>query len=245
MPWQHKGIIFMREELVLKILANEASISELCREYKISRTTAYKWIDRYSKDGKIGLVDRSTRPTRIPNRTDHTKIDLILETRDKYPAWGARKLRQVLINAGHKDLPSESSFNRILQRNDRILPEVSERGQKYIRFQKEFPNQLWQMDFKGHFAIKNGSCHPLTILDDHSRYSICLKACAGEREPLVREGLEEAFYKYGLPDAMTMDNGVPWMGCWISVIQAYCMAYEAWHKNISFKAISSSNARQG
>lgn len=68
------------------------------------------------------------------------------------------------------------------------------------------------MDFKGHFRMDSKRCHPLTVLDDHSRFSIVLKACLNESYEVVYKGLVDAFEEYGLPDAMTMDNGSPWKG---------------------------------
>ena len=79
----------------------------------------------------------------------------------------------------------------------KITPGESAKRKAYIRFEREHPNELWQMDFKGHFLVPDSACHPLTILDDSSRYAICLKACASESESLVRSGLEEAFRQHG------------------------------------------------
>jgi hypothetical protein len=79
------------------------------------------------------------------------------------------------------------------------------------RFEKPAPNLLWQMDFKGHVALTDGSrCHPLTVLDDHSRYSLCLQACANEQGSTVQSRLEATFRRYGLPEAFFVDNGTPW-----------------------------------
>jgi transposase InsO family protein len=73
------------------------------------------------------------------------------------------------------------------------------------------PNLLWQMDFKGWVRLGNGvRCHPLTVLDDHSRYSIGLEACVDEQGSTVRGRLEKMFRHYGLPDAFFVDNGTPW-----------------------------------
>lgn len=212
MPWDTRGIMSLREEFIRRVKDNNENISSLCREYSISRPTAYKWIARYEKEGITGLFERSRRPFHMPSRTGDKFTNLILLIRDKYPAWGARKLRQVLINDGHLDAPSEATFNRILQRQEKIDPREAKKHKQYIRFERQKPNELWQMDFKGYFAVTEGKCHPLTVLDDCSRYSICLKACPREDEISVRTGLEKAFYEYGLPEAMTMDNGPPWMG---------------------------------
>lgn len=213
MPWINRNNMSTKEEFILKALSNEYNINKLCNEYNISRKTAYKWINRFKKDGIEGLNEKSRRPTISPTLTSENNVNLILELRDKYPEWGARKLRHVLMRESKIELPCESTFNRILKQYDKIDPIQSEKRKHFIRFERELPNQLWQMDFKGHFKLLElGRCHPLTILDDHSRFSISLKAFNSENGESVKKALEEAFRKYGLPDAMTMDNGSPWKG---------------------------------
>jgi Integrase core domain len=66
------------------------------------------------------------------------------------------------------------------------------------------------MDFKGHFEYERGRCHPLTILDDHSRFSVLLKACKNETLESVQPLLVEVFRRYGLPERINVDNGSPW-----------------------------------
>jgi hypothetical protein len=78
------------------------------------------------------------------------------------------------------------------------------------RFQSPAPNDLWQMDFKGHFDAEQSRCHPLTVLDDHSRYALGLQACSDERGLTVQQRLMPIFRHYGLPRQMLMDNGSPW-----------------------------------
>lgn len=212
MPWDIKGVMALKEDFVLKVKEGRYNLSQLCREYGISRPTAYKWLARYDTDGSAGLFDRSRRPLHAPLRTEEHFIDIILSLREKYPAWGARKLRHLLLREGVLGLPSEATFNRILQNYNKIHPKESEKRQRFIRFEKQFPNELWQMDFKGYFETVEGRCFPLTILDDCSRFSLCLKACPREDILSVRTGLEKVFREYGLPEAMTMDNGSPWKG---------------------------------
>ncbi|MFI5333984.1 MAG: IS481 family transposase [Chlamydiales bacterium] len=202
----------LKVELLDKLLDPEANIRAVCAEFGISRKTAYKWIKRYEESGVDGLSDRSRRPLTSPSRVSEEMTSLILRTRGN-AHWGGRKLRQHLKNRGVEDLPSEATFNRILLRCGQIDAKESEKRERFIRFEREQPNELWQMDFKGHFKLHTtGRCHPLTILDDHSRFSICIKACEKENEKSVRQGLEQAFRVYGLPEAMTMDNGAPWRG---------------------------------
>lgn len=209
MPWKEQDIMLLRNQFMIQVLDNSQSISEICREFDVSRPTAYKWIKRYKEDGIEGLLNLSKRPHSSPSKTCDSKVDLILKMREKHH-WGGRKLRQVLINEGINDVPSEPTFNRILKIHEKIDPEESKKRKKLIRFEHDNPNELWQMDFKGHFQLIDGRCHPLTLLDDHSRFSLCIKGFPNEEGGLVKNALEEVFREFGLPKRMTMDNGPQW-----------------------------------
>ncbi len=71
---------------------------------------------------------------------------------------------------------------------------------------------MWQADFKGHFAMRNGArCHPLDIIDDCSRFSLCCAPLAGETYIEVRQPNGAYFFlKYGMPFSFLCDNGTPW-----------------------------------
>jgi transposase InsO family protein len=119
-------------------------------------------------------------------------------------------LRSTLTLPGKYQPPSSSTITAILQRNGAIGQSEEPRQQAWKRFEHAASNDLWQMDFKGHFELGAGRCHPLTVLDDHSRFSLCLQACEDERATTVREHLTMTFRRYGLPQRITMDNGSPW-----------------------------------
>lgn len=223
MPWNIKDTMSIRFDFIEKAVSGKFKMVTLCQEYGISRKTGYKWLERYKNEGVNGVLDQSKKPHSRPNLTEDKDIQLILQIRKEYPAWGGRKLRRVLIEKGYKDIPSESTFNRILKRQDKIDPRESQKRQHFIRFEREQPNDLWQMDFKGHFKMTNTRCHPLTVLDDHSRFSIVLKACENENTKSVKDALENAFREYGLPNAMTMDNGSPWRGGNLSQLTIWLM----------------------
>jgi transposase InsO family protein len=212
MSWKNKDLMSLKIEFLECFLNKKSSLSSLCDRFNISRKTAYKWIKRYNEDGLEGLRNHSRRPLTSPSKIGEECISLLLQQRDDHH-WGGRKLRKYLENKGYKNLPSETTFNRILLRHGKIEELESEKRKHCIRFEREQPNELWQMDFKGHFRLcKEGRCHPLTVLDDHSRFSICIKACKTEDGKSVKKSLEEAFRNYGLPEEMTMDNGAPWRG---------------------------------
>jgi transposase InsO family protein len=135
----------------------------------------------------------------------------VVQVRREHPAWGGRKIKAYLERKGHSQLPSPSTITEILRRNDQIEAEEATKHRPFQRFEMEQPNQLWQMDFKGFFALEEGGyCHPLTVLDDHSRFLVGLKACPNETRQTVQEQLSGIFRSYGLPERMLMDNGSPW-----------------------------------
>lgn len=192
--------------------AEGANMRELCRRYGVSPTSGYKWLHRFAEQGEAGLAERSRRPQRSPSRTSAEMEQLILELRAAHPAWGGRKLRRRLQDLGHSEVPSASTITEVLHRHEQIDAGEADKHRAWLRFEQEAPNRLWQMDFKGHFALEEGRCHPLTVLDDHSRFSLGLEACGDERETTVRERLSRLFRRYGMPERLLADNGPPWGG---------------------------------
>ena len=207
MPWREVSMMDQRREFVRLASQEGANRRELCRRFGINRSTGYKWLGR-SVAGEE-LVDHSRRPHWSPLRTEAPIEASILAIRDAHPAWGARKIARCLEREG-LDCPAVSTVHEILRRYDRIvLPPGG--AVAHQRFEKPQPNLLWQMDFKGWVSVADGSrCHPLTIVDDHSRYNVCLEACANEQGSTVQNRLERTFGRYGLPEAFFVDNGGPW-----------------------------------
>ena len=210
MPWEEVSIMSQRREFVELSQREEANTRDLCRRFGVSHTTGYKWRKRYRIGGEAALSDLSRRPHHSPGRTAPEIEELVLNVRDAHPAWGGRKLRAWLSAKGHELLPSPSTITAILRRHGRIDPAEGDKHRAWQSFEHTEPNQLWQMDFKGHFALMESRCHPLTVLDDHSRFSLGLEACHDERGETVRQRLTNIFRRYGLPERMVMDNGAPW-----------------------------------
>jgi transposase InsO family protein len=102
-----------------------------------------------------------------------------------------------------------ATINRILKRRD-LIDERDSHRPALKRFERERPNQLWQMDFKGDYPVRQGRCYPLSILDDHSRFIVGLYALGGQDTETVKASLVATFERYGVPEAMLMDHGVPW-----------------------------------
>jgi transposase InsO family protein len=209
MGWQEASIVDQRREFVELAKVDGTNISALCRRFGISRQTGYKWIRR-SREG-ANLEDRSKRPKTSPKRTDEPTQAKVLDLRDRHPAWGGRKLRTRLLKLGEKHVPAASTITEILRRHQRLDAQECQGHAPFVRFERERPNELWQMDFKGHVPLHvGGRCHPLTVLDDHSRYAIGLRACLNEQRETVQEELIALFRRYGLPERILCDNGPPW-----------------------------------
>ena len=211
MPWQEVSTMTLRREFVALAQQEGTNRRALCRRFRISPTTGYKWLARYRAAGAAGLRPRSRRPQHSPRRTPPATEQAILAVRDRHPAWGGRKIRAWLDQRTDTALPSASTITAILRRHGRLDPAEGAKHQPWQRFERPHPNDLWQMDFKGHFPLlQGGRCHPLTILDDHSRFCLELAACADERGPTVQAQLTQVFARYGLPVAILTDNGPPW-----------------------------------
>ena len=209
MPWQERCTMSLRQEFLF--LANQpgSNFSQLCQRFGISRKTGYKWRQRQRQNGNDALADQSRRPRRSPCRSEPELERQALMIRDE-TGWGARKIKWSLETAGQGPV-AKSTVHSILCRHGRVQASPRQVTSCYQRFEQERPNQLWQMDFKGHFPLGNRErCHALTVLDDRSRYSLCLQACRNEQTATVKERLTATFRRYGLPERMLMDNGSPW-----------------------------------
>jgi len=164
-------------------MRESANISSLCRQFGISRTTGYRWIRRYKADRREGLKDRSRRPHSSPNKmSDHIE-EAVCAVRRQHPGWGGRKIRKALQRKAEANkapfdeakVPAASTCTRILHRRDLIRGEDAEKSASYQRFEKERPNQLWQMDFKGDFFLDDGiRCYPLTVVEGPPRFAVVL-----------------------------------------------------------------------
>lgn len=178
----------------------------LCAAYEISRPTGYLWLRRYQELGLQGIAEQSRRPHHSPSRTASELEEQVVQMRQRYPDWGARKLQVLLAREGVA-LP-RNTVHRILLRHD-LVREEERRTPALQRFERGQPNELWQMDFKGPKGWPQ-AVGPLSVLDDHSRYLIALAANGSTQGEPVRVQLEEAFQRCGVPEGMLMDHGTPW-----------------------------------
>lgn len=205
MPWNTRDAMSLKKEFIALALQPGSNKRDLCRRFGISAPTAYKWLKRYEMQGLQGLEEYSRRPISSPNLTQPSLEAQVVKLRQEQPAWGGRKISSMLSQC-----VAPSTVTNILHRNGLILPRENPGQGVGRRFEHEAPNDLWQMDFKGHFAIQQGRCHPLTLLDDHSRFNLAIEACANEQRGTVQQRLTDIFRRFGLPARLNLDNGSPW-----------------------------------
>ena len=209
MSWETQTVMEQREQFVAEVKEGRETVSALCRKFGISRKTGYKWINR-DLEG-LQLCDQSRRPHQQPSKTAENIEQQIIQMRLTHPAWGGKKIRAALEAAGVEGLPSEKTCCNIMKRNGLIDPSESAKHTAYQRFERQHCNELWQTDFKGDFLLGNGGrCYPLTILDDHSRYSIRIEP--KESASGVKSSFIAAFREYGLPNSVLSDNGTQFGG---------------------------------
>ncbi len=210
MPFYEGSRMDARLEFVMLASAEGANVRSLCRRFTISPTTAYKWLERWRKEGEAGLQELSRRPQSSPSRSAAATEEAVLSVRVEHPAWGGRKIARRLKDLGHEAAPAPSTVTAILKRHGVELGAFGGGQSAFTRFEHARPNELWQMDFKGHVALHAGRLHPLTVLDDHSRFAVVLAACPNEQTETVKQQLMIAFRRYGLPERLITDNGSPW-----------------------------------
>jgi transposase InsO family protein len=212
-----------RVQFVVAASRAEKSFSRLCEEFEISRPTGYLWKKRYQQEGVSGLVEHSRRRASQAHKLSEQVERQVEQVRLKYPDWGARKLQQVLSQQGVK--LSRGGIHRALLRCGLVQKQQGSR-RSWQRFEREQPNQLWQMDFKGPKSWPQANA-PLSVLDDYSRYLIVLQTGRDMTGETVREQLEGAFEQCGVPDGMLMDHGSPWWGqqspCGLTVFSLWLM----------------------
>lgn len=207
MPWNETSTVKLRQSFVELAETASLSMTDLCQQFEISRKTGYKILARHL--ASEGLENRSRRPHSNPNQTSSDMEDQVVKLRQLY-GWGGKKIHANLSQKGLSCVPAASTITDIIRRHGLLTKTKTIATNAYQRFEHPAPNDLWQMDYKGHFALQEGRCFPLTILDDHSRFSLKIQACRNQQALTVKNHLTEVFQCYGLPLGINVDNGSPW-----------------------------------
>ena len=224
MPWHEVSVMDQRREFVRLATQAGANRRELCRRFGISPDVGYKWLRRaFAGDGCSPII-RGGRIAAPITAMPSSKRRSLRSAKHIPPGVRARSLvvSSTMGRRRRRDQPCTRSCGATVS----SAPAQHEHPGPYQRFEKEMPNQLWQMDFKGEMPLgRCASCYPLTVIDDHSRYALCLGACANQQSQTVQQQLTTTFRRYGLPTRSSsitalhgaMPSGAPWtkLGVWL------------------------------
>jgi len=210
-----------RVKFVARAASGKERMATLCQEFGVSRPTGYRWRRRFEQAGSVmAVVERSRRPQHSPAHTEPCKEDRVVALRREH-GWGAKKLEVLLREEGQP--LTVITINRILKRRGLVRKKDSH-APALQRFERSAPNELWQMDGKGEYRGGEGTCYPLSILDDHSRYAVGLYGLRTFTAEEIYPCVVRTFERYGVPEAMLMDRGSVWWGTkngygltWLSV----------------------------
>ncbi len=215
MPWKEIRPVDERIRFIAALKEDpKGNFRRLCERFGISRAKGYKWVRRYNELGPSGLEDQKPVARSCPHKTDAAVIDKVIALRKEHPFEGPRKLRaRLLALEPGLAVPAASTIGELIDRHGLIRPRRAR-----IRVPPHpsplepcaHPNELWCVDFKGHFACADRvRCYPLTISDAASRYLIKCEALTEPKDEPVRVHFERAFREFGLPDRIRSDNGPP------------------------------------
>jgi len=187
---------------------------ELCREYGISAKTGYKWRERFVQHGLSGLNELSRRPHGHAAELGEAVVCALVRLKQAHPHWGPRKIRALYQRKHGGEVPSESSFKRVLERAGLTVPRRVRRSTETGRLgsgrKATVPNEVWSVDFKGWWKDREGlRVEPLTVRDEHSRMLLEMRALEDSRTETVQACFERLFEVNGLPEAIRSDNGSP------------------------------------
>jgi putative transposase len=217
MPWRIEGTMDLKIRMLADWGTGTTNVTELSKEYRISRPTVYKWIERYEQQGIDGLKDRKRSPLHSPNQTDAQTVELIIQEKLKNRHRGPKKIwHQLKRRYPDIALPAPSTIGEWLKK--RGLVEKRRKRLRVPPYTRPFEtceraNSVWSIDYKGQFYTRDGrACYPLTVSDNYSRYLLECRGLPGPRYVETRAVFEKVFKEYGLPDAIRSDNGVPFAG---------------------------------
>jgi transposase InsO family protein len=212
MPWKASTPVDLRMEMFERLRRGE-HLTDLCREYGVSRKTGEKFKKRLRTEGLVGLQDKSRAPIVIPHKTPAALVEMIVEHRKQHPTWGPKKLKDTLERMLGRILPAPSTIGDILTEHGLITPRRRREQHKPTPTglqEVSAPNDTWCIDYKGQFRLGDKTyCYPLTITDQFSRFIVCCEGMGAISDEAAREECLEVFDRYGLPDVMRSDNGVP------------------------------------
>jgi transposase InsO family protein len=213
MGWRNVKVEDQRLYLVENYNSKLYTMKSLCKECGVSTKTGYKWVERYNNGGSGALVDKKRAPKNPCRKYSDRDIQIALELKNKYPKYGPKKIRAILLKKyPGRDWPSSTRLYEIFKENHLVCSRKLRR-----RVPRTHPlgdvnksNMTWCADFKGGQKCGDGRVvEPFTLTDAYSRYALYCGHLERKNSEEVWKVLSSLFDKYGLPDRIRTDNGPP------------------------------------
>jgi transposase len=163
----------MARLVVTAVRVQGRPISQVARDYGVSRRWVHELVRRYDRAGEAGLAPRSRRPHTSPQAIAPTVEEQIVALRNQLTDQGldagAQTIAYHLTKQG-TPAPSPATIWRVLTRRGLITPQPQKRPRSsWKRFAADQPNECWQADLT-HWALADSSeVEILNLLDDHAR----------------------------------------------------------------------------
>jgi transposase InsO family protein len=189
------------------------SVNTAAEVHGVTRSCAYKWVNRYKRYGAAGLEELSRTPEHSPNRTAQSVVTELVELKRKHPLFGPAKLTAMIEKRHGERILAVSTAGEILSRHGLVRKRRSQRSAGPIErgpFEVAGAGDSMTTDYKGQFRMANKVlCYPLTIADPFSRYVFAIDALTSTATAGAKTGFERVFREFGIPRQMISDNGTP------------------------------------
>jgi len=213
MPWRNTTIMDEKYFFINEYRAHNFTMTELCKQFGISRTLGYKYVKRFKEMGIKGLEELSRKPKSSPSKTNPKAVKTIITIRTKHSRYGAKKIKTIIErDFPHIECPSQTTINTILNKEG-LIPERKTNRHIYPcnqKFNPSLPNDIWSIDFKGKMRLFDPVySYPLTLSDSFSRFILAADALENPTSQATQDVLTRVFMEFGLPTYIHSDNGVP------------------------------------
>jgi transposase InsO family protein/transposase-like protein len=141
-----------RRRMVLRVIEQGWTVKAAAAAAETSSRTCGKWVSRYRQQGESGLLDRSSAPERVANRTDERRIEAIAALRRL--RFSGAEIAELL---GMAVSTVSGTLTRIgMGRLGRLGLEAAE------RYERERPGELIHIDVKKLGRIHGGAGKRIT-----------------------------------------------------------------------------------
>jgi len=151
----------------LKTYQDLGSITKASRKLGVSRSTLYRWINRYNQEGKSGLSDKSRRPKNLTNRKVDAKLEETILSIRKKRNWGPNRISTFLLRKKGIKL-SPMTVWRVLSKHN-VKPVLKRRRKAdFKRYSRPIPGERVQMDV----TKLRPKAYQFTAIDDCTRLKV-------------------------------------------------------------------------